>query len=80
MFFGFSIFLEFMNVSQEAPKLCVPPPPFNFVKFLVFWKILNFSSAGKGPFVASKAKNMSQRRTFLGGGSSGVRDMALTSL
>ena len=29
---------------------------------------LNFSSAGKGPFMAGKAKNMCQRRTFLGGG------------
>ena len=37
-FFGCSIFLEFMNVSQEAPTLCVLPPPFNFDKFLVFWK------------------------------------------
>ena len=35
---GCSIFLEFMNVSQEAPTLCVLPPPFNFDKFLVFWK------------------------------------------
>ena len=29
---------------------------------------LNFSSAGKGPFMAGKAKNMCQRHTFLGGG------------
>jgi len=28
---------------------------------------LNFSSAGKGPFKAGKAKNMPQRFTFLGG-------------
>ena len=28
---------------------------------------LNFSSACKGPFMAGKAKNMCQRRTFLGG-------------
>jgi len=41
---------------------------------------LNLSSAGKGPFMAGKAINMSQRRTFLGEGGSGVRDMALTSL
>ena len=27
-----------MNVSQEAPTLCVLPPPFNFDKFLAFWK------------------------------------------
>ena len=74
-FFGCPIFLEFMNVSQEAPTLCVLPPPFNFDKFLVFWKsdfvvsravhTLRFDysvqqcSAGKGPFMASKAKNMS---------------------
>ena len=42
---------------------------------------LNFSSAGKGQFMASKAKN-AHRRTFLGGGGgreggTGVRDMAL---
>ena len=48
---------------------------------------LNFSSAGKGPFIASKAKNMHQRHTFLGGGGggggregSGVRDIALPLL
>ena len=28
---------------------------------------INFSSARKGPFMAGKAKNMCQRRTFLGG-------------
>ena len=28
---------------------------------------LNFSSAGKGPFMTSKAKNMCQRCTFPGG-------------
>ena len=33
---------------------------------------LNFSSAGKGPFMASKAKNICQRHTFLGGGGKGV--------
>jgi len=32
---------------------------------------LNFSSAGKGPFMASKAKNMHQRRIFLGRGGKG---------
>ena len=30
---------------------------------------LNFSSAGKGPFLTSKAKNMYQRYTLLAGGS-----------
>ena len=29
---------------------------------------LNFSSAGKGPFMAGKAKNMHQRCNLLGGG------------
>ena len=29
---------------------------------------LNFSSAGKGPFMAGKEKNMPQWCTFLGGG------------
>ena len=29
---------------------------------------LNFSSAGKGPFMATKPKNMCQRCKFLGGG------------
>ena len=33
---------------------------------------LNFSSAGKGPFMASKSKNICQRHTFLGGGGKGV--------
>ena len=41
---------------------------------------LNFSSAGKGPSIAGKAKNMCQRRTFLGEGGSGARDMPSTSL
>ena len=49
---------------------------------------LNFSSEGKGPFMVSKAKNMHQWHSFLGGGggglgfggSSGVMDMALPSL
>ena len=36
---------------------------------------LNFSSAGKGPFKASKAKNVHQKCTFLGAGGSGVWDM-----
>ena len=38
---------------------------------------LNFSSAGKGRFVASKAQDMYQRHTLMGGwGGSRVRDMA----
>ena len=38
---------------------------------------LNFSSAGKEPFIASEAKKMCQRCTFLEGrGGSAVRDMA----
>ena len=46
---------------------------------------LNFSSAGKGPFMAVKAINLFQRCNFLregegGGGGSGVRDMATTLL
>ena len=41
---------------------------------------LNFSSAGKGPFLTGKAKNICQRHTFLGEGGGGVRDMALSSL
>ena len=36
----------------------------------------NFSLTGKRPFMASKGKNMHQWCTFLGGGGSGVRDMA----
>ena len=28
---------------------------------------LNFTTAGKGPFMDGKAKNMCQRRSFLGG-------------
>ena len=44
---------------------------------------LNFSSAGKGSFMAGEAKNMHQRHTFLGGGGgggSGVKDKASTLL
>ena len=37
---------------------------------------LNFNSAGKGPFIAGKAKNVQQKCTFLGAGGSGVWDMA----
>ena len=32
---------------------------------------LNFSSAGKGPFMAGEVKNMHQRHNFLGGGGRG---------
>ena len=46
------------------------PPHYRYPVFS-----LNFSSAGKGPFMASKAKNMH----FPGGGS-GVRGMALPLL
>ena len=43
---------------------------------------LNFSSAGKGPFMASKTENMCHRlHTFLGeAGDSGERDMDPSSL
>ena len=43
---------------------------------------LNFSSSGKGPLMASKAKNLHRRCTFpwLGGGDIGVRDIAPPSL
>ena len=43
---------------------------------------LNFSSAGKGLFMAGKAKkkNVCQKRNLLGDGGSGLRDMALTLL
>ena len=42
---------------------------------------LNFSSAGKGLFMAVKAKkNVYQKRNLLGDGGSGLRDMALTLL
>ena len=43
---------------------------------------LNFSSAGKGPFMAGKVKNMDQRCTFLErrAGGSRVRDMACLRL
>ena len=48
-----------------------------FEFFIISVFSLNFSSAGKGPFMASKAKNMPQRCTFpRGEGGSGVRDMA----
>ena len=38
---------------------------------------LNFSSAGKGPFIAGKAKNMG---ALSWGGDSRVKDIASTSL
>ena len=41
---------------------------------------LNFSSAGKGPFMDGKAKNMYFSPGGGGGGGSGVRDMDLLSL
>ena len=41
---------------------------------------LKFSSAGKGPFMAGKAKNMYQKHTYFPGGGGGVgsrvRDIA----
>ena len=37
---------------------------------------LNFSSAGKGPFMASNAKICPRGALFLGEGGIGVRDMA----
>ena len=39
-FFGCSIFLEFMNVSQEAPTLCVPSPPLILINFWCFGKVI----------------------------------------
>ena len=46
------------------------PPSLKYLSaapgFTVF--SLNFSSAGKGPFIAGKAENMHQRCTFLGAG------------
>ena len=38
---------------------------------------LNFSSVGKGPSMAGKAKNMPQQRTFLGGGEGVVERVTL---
>ena len=35
----------------------------------------NFSSAGKGTFISGKAKNMSQRCTFLGARDRGLRNI-----
>ena len=37
-----------------------------YIRYAVF--SLNFSSAGKGLFIAGKAKKVPQRSTFLGGG------------
>ena len=56
-------------------------PFFTLHTILVAVFSLNFSSAGKGRFMAGKAQDMCQRRTFRGGGGGGggdsrVRDMA----
>ena len=69
-----------LTFQAPAPKLIISDE-FNRGVNSVF--SLNFSSTGKGPFMAGKAENMFQRCTFqgVGGGggkewSSGVRDMA----
>ena len=68
-----------LTFQAPAPKLIISDE-FNRGVNSVF--SLNFSSTGKGPFMAGKAENMLQRCTFQGGGgggkewSSGVRDMA----
>ena len=41
---------------------------------------LNFSSAGKGPFMTSKAKKCARGALSWGEGGSEVKDMASTSL
>ena len=64
--------LFYYILNTGIPKTTVYQP------FSVF--SLTFSLAGKGPFMAGKAKNMWQRNTSLGGGGSEVRDMALTLL
>ena len=66
-----------LTFQAPAPKLIISDE-FNRGVNSVF--SLNFSSTGKGPFMAGKAENMPQRCTFQGVGgkewSSGVRDMA----
>ena len=70
-------FVPPLTFQAPAPKLIISDE-FNRGVNSVF--SLNFSSTGKGPFMAGKAENMLQRCTFQGGGgkewSSGVRDMA----
>ena len=71
-------FVPPLTFQAPAPKLIISDE-FNRGVNSVF--SLNFSSTGKGPFMAGKAENMPQRCTFQvsGGGkecSSGVRDMA----
>ena len=67
------IVLRYSRLTLELQT----PPHYRYPVFS-----LNFSSAGKGPFMASKAKNMCHRlHTFLGeAGDSGERGMDPSSL
>ena len=60
-----------LHVRQVKCESCLPKWHAEIQGFLEPLQSLitvpNFSSAGKAPFVASKTKNMHQRRTFLGG-------------
>ena len=71
-------FVPPLTFQAPAPKLIISD---EFTRGVNSVFSLNFSSTGKGPFMAGKAENMPQRCTFQGGGggkewSSGVRDMA----
>ena len=72
-------FVPPLTFQALAPKLIISD---EFTRGVNSVFSLNFSSTGKGPFMAGKAENMPQRCTFQGGGgggkegSSGVRDMA----
>ena len=55
---------EYFDISPNSLNKCVK---ISLENLCVIFS-LNFSSAGKGPFMADKAKNMPQRCTFLEGG------------
>ena len=55
-----------MGLGKFSFDLNMPQALIMSLKDLVF--SLNFNSASKGRFMAGKAQDMCQRRTFLGGG------------
>ena len=58
-------FVPPLTFQALAPKLIISD---EFTRGVNSVFSLNFSSTGKGPFMAGKAENMPQRCTFQGGG------------
>ena len=61
-------FVPPLTFQAPAPKLIISD---EFTRGVNSVFSLNFSSTGKGPFMAGKAENMPQRCTFQGGGGGG---------